>query len=49
MLPEAGSIRGVLIVWGFWGCGGLRMGLQVLQYQPGSSLACCLEIFMQER
>jgi len=46
---EVGSIRGILIVVGFWGCGGLRMGSQALQYQPGSALACFLEIFTQEK
>ena len=49
MLKEAGSFRGVLVIVFFWGCGGLRIGSQVLQYQPGSLLACFLEIFTQER
>jgi len=33
----------------FGGCGGLRTGPQVLQYQPGSLLAWLLEIFTQKR
>ena len=33
----------------FGGCGGLRMVSQALQYQPGSLLACLLEIFALER
>ena len=46
---EAGSVRGVPIVVFFGGCGGLRTGPQVLQYQPGSLLAWLLEIFTQKR
>ena len=49
MPKEMGSIRGVLIVVFFQGCGGLRTGSQVLQYQRGSALACFLVIFTQER
>ena len=48
MPKKAGSVREVLIVF-LGGCGGLRIGSQVLQYQSGSLLACFLEIFTQER
>jgi len=45
----AGSVRGGAHSCFFFGCDGLRMGSQVLQYQPGSLLAWLLEIFTQER
>jgi len=36
-----------LISWGFSGMWWVEDRSQVLQYQPGSALACFLEIFMQ--